>query len=96
MKPAVVLLNDGPDSAATLAIARVDGFEVLALPFRYCTRHGVARGLVLGGECAWNSNCDHPDALGQPRGGFGCCIPTLERFRVCHQMNALVERRTAC
>ena len=36
---AVVLLSGGMDSATTLAIARADGFECLALSFSYGQRH---------------------------------------------------------
>jgi 7-cyano-7-deazaguanine synthase len=41
MKPAVVLLSGGLDSATALAIARADGFECFALSFRYGQRHAV-------------------------------------------------------
>jgi 7-cyano-7-deazaguanine synthase len=41
MKPAVVLLSGGLDSATALAIARAEGFEVFALSFRYGQRHAV-------------------------------------------------------
>lgn len=61
MKPAVVLLSGGLDSATVLAIARNEGFECHALSFRYGQRHaaeldaarrvanalGAARHLVL-------------------------------------------------
>jgi 7-cyano-7-deazaguanine synthase len=39
--PAVVLLSGGLDSATTLAIARADGFDVVALSCRYGQRHAV-------------------------------------------------------
>lgn len=39
MKPAVVLLSGGLDSATTLAICRQDGFEPCALSFDYGQRH---------------------------------------------------------
>src|SRR3954470_14330817 len=39
--PAVVLLSGGLDSATCLAIARRDGFEPVALSFRYGQRHDV-------------------------------------------------------
>jgi 7-cyano-7-deazaguanine synthase len=39
MKPAVVLLSGGLDSATTLAICRHDGFEPCALSFDYGQRH---------------------------------------------------------
>ncbi len=41
MNRAVLLLSGGLDSATTLAIARHEGFEVLALSFRYGQRHAV-------------------------------------------------------
>jgi len=41
MKPAVVLLSGGVDSATTLAIAKEEGYEVFALSFRYGQRHEV-------------------------------------------------------
>lgn len=40
-KPAVVLLSGGLDSATTLAMARQQGFALLALSFRYGQRHAV-------------------------------------------------------
>jgi 7-cyano-7-deazaguanine synthase len=39
--PAVVLLSGGLDSTTALAIARVEGYDVYALSFRYGQRHGV-------------------------------------------------------
>jgi len=41
MKPAVVLLSGGVDSATTLAIAKEEGYEVFALSFRYGQRHEI-------------------------------------------------------
>lgn len=40
-RPAIVLLSGGLDSATTLAIAQADGFEPLALSFRYGQRHEI-------------------------------------------------------
>ena len=39
--PAVVLLSGGLDSATCLAVARVEGFQPIALSFRYGQRHAV-------------------------------------------------------
>ncbi len=41
MKRAIVLLSGGLDSATTLAIARAEGYEVVALSFRYGQRHAI-------------------------------------------------------
>jgi 7-cyano-7-deazaguanine synthase len=41
MKPAVVLLSGGLDSATTLAICHQQGFEVCALSFDYGQRHNI-------------------------------------------------------
>jgi 7-cyano-7-deazaguanine synthase len=41
MKPAVVLLSGGLDSATTLAIARCEGFACHAMSFDYGQRHGA-------------------------------------------------------
>lgn len=40
-KPAIVLLSGGLDSATVLAIAQAEGFEPLALSFRYGQRHVI-------------------------------------------------------
>src|SRR6266567_5470941 len=41
MKPAVVLLSGGIDSATTLAIAIAEGYEMYALSFHYGQRHQI-------------------------------------------------------
>ena len=41
MKPAVVLLSGGLDSATVLAIARTMGFQCYAMSFRYGQRHAI-------------------------------------------------------
>jgi 7-cyano-7-deazaguanine synthase len=40
-RPAIVLLSGGLDSATVLAIAQSEGFEPLALSFRYGQRHAI-------------------------------------------------------
>ena len=40
-RTAVVLLSGGLDSATVLAIARSEGFAIIALSFRYGQRHGI-------------------------------------------------------
>lgn len=51
---AVVLLSGGLDSATTLAVARREGYDVLAMTFSYGQRHGVelaaAKELVRTGK----------------------------------------------
>lgn len=41
MKPAVVLVSGGLDSATALAISRLEGFDPHALSFRYGQRHAI-------------------------------------------------------
>ncbi len=41
MKPAIVLLSGGIDSATTMAVAKNEGFEVYALSFDYGQKHGI-------------------------------------------------------
>ena len=38
---AIVLLSGGLDSATVLAIAKAEGYDVMALSFRYGQRHAV-------------------------------------------------------
>ena len=51
MKKAVVLLSGGLDSATTAAIAIADGYEAIALSFRYGQRH--QRELQAAGKIAY-------------------------------------------
>ena len=48
LRPAVVLLSGGMDSAVAAAIARADGFDVHALSFRYGQRHAVELEAAAG------------------------------------------------
>ena len=41
VKPAVVLLSGGLDSATVLAMAKADGFTPVTLTFRYGQRHAA-------------------------------------------------------
>ena len=50
MKKAVILLSGGLDSSTCLAIAKVEGFELYALSFRYGQRHQFEIGAAK--ECA--------------------------------------------
>lgn len=54
---AIVLLSGGLDSTTCLAIARADGFEPIALSFRYGQRHDVE--LVRAAEIAETVGCEH-------------------------------------
>lgn len=56
-RPAIVLLSGGLDSTTCLAIARRDGFEPIALSFRYGQRHGVE--LERAAEIAAAAGCEH-------------------------------------
>jgi len=55
--PAIVLLSGGLDSTTCLAIARHDGFEPVALSFRYGQRHDVE--LARAAEIATAAGCEH-------------------------------------
>jgi 7-cyano-7-deazaguanine synthase len=54
---AVVLLSGGLDSATCLAIARADGFDPVALSFRYGQRHAVE--LEAAGAIAAAAGAEH-------------------------------------
>jgi 7-cyano-7-deazaguanine synthase len=41
VRPAIVLLSGGLDSATTLAVARSEGYSCVALSFRYGQRHAI-------------------------------------------------------
>jgi len=56
-RPAIVLLSGGLDSTTCLAIARHDGFDPIALSFRYGQRHDVE--LVRAAEIATTAGCEH-------------------------------------
>ena len=56
-RPAIVLFSGGLDSTTCLAIARADGFEPIALSFRYGQRHGVE--LERATEIAGAVGCEH-------------------------------------
>ena len=47
-RPAVVLLSGGLDSATVLAIARSEGYEPIALSFRYGQRHDAEIDAAVG------------------------------------------------
>lgn len=55
--PAIVLLSGGLDSTTCLAIARADGFEPIALSFRYGQRHDVE--LDRAAQIAAAAGCEH-------------------------------------
>lgn len=56
-RPAIVLLSGGLDSTTCLAIARADGFEPVALSFRYGQRHRLE--LERAAEIALGAGCEH-------------------------------------
>ena len=52
MRPAVVLLSGGLDSAVTLAICKAEGFEPHALSFEYGQRHAIEIAAARRVACA--------------------------------------------
>jgi 7-cyano-7-deazaguanine synthase len=67
MKRAIVLLSGGIDSATVLAIAHHEGYEIIALTFRYGQRHAVevSRAQLLSsrfGVCSHHI-VDVPDSI---------------------------------
>jgi len=54
---AIVLLSGGLDSTTCLAVARAEGFEPLALSFRYGQRHDIE--LTRAAEIASAIGCEH-------------------------------------
>jgi 7-cyano-7-deazaguanine synthase len=54
---AIVLLSGGLDSATCLALAHADGFEPIALSFRYGQRHAVE--LDAATRLAGRAGCEH-------------------------------------
>ncbi|MEM7793379.1 MAG: 7-cyano-7-deazaguanine synthase QueC [Cyanobacteria bacterium P01_C01_bin.118] len=58
MKKAVVLLSGGLDSATTAAQAIADGYDVIALSFRYGQRHGreLVAAKVIAGHLGLNQH----------------------------------------
>lgn len=89
MKRAVVLLSGGLDSATVLGFAHSEGYEIIALTFRYGQRHAVevsrAMSLASGFGVATHLIVDIPDSIFHgsvlagsikekvPRGETGSC-----------------------
>lgn len=67
MKRAVVLLSGGVDSATVLGFARREGYEIIALTFRYGQRHAVevarAKALACGFGVRSHLIVDIPDSI---------------------------------